>query len=73
MQTSQQAANASNDICELPRLLAEALPWVLHSLQARTGNPSFPVSFIEWLAMSCVAAAMTCGEAVTGELKLDCI
>lgn len=61
---SQGAAPAK--ACEVPRLLANALPLVLHSLQAHTGNPTFPPSFLEWLVLSCVAAAVKCAEAMTG-------
>ena len=63
---SQGAAPAN--ACEVPRLLANALPLVLHSLQAHTGNPTFPPSFLEWLVLSCVAAAAKCAEAMTGTL-----
>ena len=64
----QQASEgtAQTKACEVPRLLANALPLVLHSLQAHTGNPTFPPSFLEWLVLSCIAAAVKCAEAVTG-------
>ena len=64
----QQAlqGTAQAQACEVPRLLGNALPWVLHSLQTHTGNPTFPPSCLEWLVLSCVAAAVKCAEATTG-------
>ena len=65
---SQGSAQAK--ACEVPELLANALPWVLHSLQTHTGNPNFPPSFLEWLMLSCIAATVKCAEAVTGTFYL---
>ena len=65
---SQDTAQAK--ACEVPRLLATALPRVLHSLQTHTGNPTFPPSCLEWLVLSCIAAAVKCAEAVTGTFCL---
>ena len=52
---------------QLPGLLVRALPWVLHSLQARTGNPHFPASLLQWLVQSCVAAIAGYAQALEGE------
>ena len=68
LQASQGTAQA--EACEVPRLLASALPRVLHSLQARMGNPTFPPSFLEWLVLSCIAAAVKCAEAVAGTFAM---
>lgn len=67
-EASEGAAAGLAAVSAMPRLLADALPWVLHSLQARTGNPTFAPSFLEWLVLSCGAAAVKCAEAMTGIL-----
>ena len=68
-QTLVEAGQVATGVADLLRLLAQALPSVLHSLQARTGNPDFPASFKEWLVMSCVAAAVKCADAVAGDAR----
>lgn len=69
-EASEGAAQGMAAASQVPRLLVDALPWVLHSLQAHTGNPIFPPSFLEWLVLSCVAAAVKCAEAMTGILNM---
>lgn len=63
---ASDAAGRSQPVHELAGLLVQALPWVLHSLKAHTGNPNFPSSFLRWLVQSCVAAIVSCAEAVVG-------
>ena len=61
------AASPSQPVHELAGLLVQALPWVLHSLKAHTGNPHFPSSFLRWLVQNCVAAIVSCTEALVGK------
>ena len=67
-QQQQQSQNGdrSKPTHELAELLVHALPWVLQSLQAHTGNPRFPPTFLRCLVQACVAAVVTCAEALTG-------
>ena len=43
--------------------LVNALPWVIHSLQARTGAAELPQPFLRCLVQSCTAALAACAQA----------
>ena len=43
--------------------MVSALPWIVHSLHARTGAPHLPQHFVQYLVQSCIAALLGCAEA----------
>lgn len=51
------------NLTALAEHLVDALPWVVHSLQTRTGAAELPRSFLQYLVQGCVAALAACAAA----------
>ena len=60
---STAADGTEHEAAAMVRHLVNALPWVIHSLQARTGAAELPQPFLRCLVQSCTAALAACAQA----------